>query len=54
MFDDGTVKEYPGNIVAEKLISVSGVKSNINHFLNEIVYHRKDGNDIKRWPYGHL
>ena len=48
MFDDGTVKEYSANVIAENLITVSGDESYSNHFLNEIVDHRKDGKSISK------
>ena len=48
MFDDGTVKEYLATVITENLIAVSGDESHSNHFLNEIVDHRKDGKAISK------
>ena len=48
MFDDGTVKEYLATVIAVNLIAVSGDESHSNHFLNEIVDHRKDGKAISK------
>ena len=48
MFDDGTVKEYSANVIAENIITVSGDESHSNYFLNEIVDHCKDGKAISK------
>ena len=48
MFDDGTIKEYSANVIAENLIAVSSDENHSNHFLSEIVDHHKNGKAISK------
>ena len=42
IFDDGIIKEYFANIIAENLISLVGDEGHSHHFFNETIDHRAD------------
>ena len=48
MFDDGTIKEYSANIIAENLISLLGDKGHSHQFFSEIIDHRTDGKAVSK------
>ena len=48
MFDDGTIKEYFANIIAENLISLVGDEGRIHRFFSGIIDHRTDRKAVSK------
>ena len=48
MFDDGTIKEYFANIIAENLISLVGDEGRIHRFFSRIIDHRTDRKAVSK------